>query len=514
LEKYFSFEYFLTLIFDGIKKNNLIRYNMYLYKSVKYNNKLKQSGGLSCPFSSGQEILIPSNNPGIPPDVGTIHELQYNINGNIVQSYFPSLIVNEPDPRPDLGNQCINLIVYPNRQIPITPDIRPIESLTKQEFIAAGYNTFAIEMLNKYFARYFTLSELIDLHRLRNPHINEALANYPFDFYNDPIPNTMRLQEFREIFRLAIGINLSNHTLITDNEFNENILQRPIQPIQPIGRGKRSRPIPFELDPIKLKINISSCTRLTNNAFVILRNNIDTLNMSNCHQITDEAFVNLVGIQTLNMSNCRQITDAAFVHLTGIQTLDMSNCRQITDAAFVHLTGIQTLDMSNCNQITDNAFVHLGGIQSLDMRFCHDITNAAFAYLEGIQLLNMTNCGQITDDAFVHLTGIHTLDMSGCNQEDITDNAFVYLNGIHTLIMTDCDQVEITDYAFINLRGIHTLEMANCDQEGITGNGFCVLNSLKILDINSCNQRTISKARQTFGVTPDNQNVLGFNPCR
>ena len=164
---------------------------------------------------------------------------------------------------------------------------------------------------------YLPLKQLIGIHNFGNLSMNNAIANYSFDFYDQPIPDDVTLTEFRNMFPLAIGINLSDRDDLRDDEFIANILPK----YNP--KSKRER---------ILRINISSCKNLTNAAFVPLNELIHTLDMSNCKQIG--------------------VTDAAFAHLRGVHTLDMSGCNQagITDAAFAHLRGIHTLNMSGCNQ--------------------------------------------------------------------------------------------------------------------------------------------------------------------
>ena len=231
---------------------------------------------------------------------------------------------------------------------------------------------------------YLPLTHLIKIYKLGNLYMNNAIANYSFDFYNEfePIPYDVTLTEFRNMFPLAIGVNLCHRKDITDDEFIANILPR----YNP--KSKRDR---------ILKINIRFCKNLTNAAFVPLNGLIHTLDMSNCWQegVTDAAFAHLRGIHTLNMSHCRQagVTNAAFVHLRGVHTLDMSWCTKagITDAAFEHLRGVHTLDMSYCWQagITDEVFAHLRGVHSLNMRGCIQagVTDATLVHLQSIKNL-------------------------------------------------------------------------------------------------------------------------------
>lgn len=476
---------------------------MYKRKSDKYNNKLKQLGGLVCPFSISELVYIPTLK-----QTGFITKLNYVLDGNVTSQDYPHKLIQrdeEPDEIKDLPNICINARIN-NMDISIR-GLRKIDSLTKKEFIDTGYDVFDINTLSYYFNKYFTLVELIAIYNLNNAHVNESLANYQFDFYKQPIPETTTLAEFRTIFPLAIGINLTDNTVITDTEFIAHILPRFKRVIAP--NRKRI-----------LKVNISR-TRLTDAAFGILNTWIHTLDMSYCNQPTDTAFTHLGGIYMLDMSYCDQvtITDAAFTHLVGINTLYMHYCYQntITNQAFVNLVGIHTLVMSRCNQmtITDDAFVHLAGIHTLDIHGCKQttITDNAFVHLKGIHTLNMRECRQltITDAAFVHLAGIHTLEISGCNQ--LTDAAFAHITGIHNLYMTGCRQRTITDQAFTHLTGIYALNISNCNQPTITGNGFCLLESLKFLDIYGCNQQTIAKANQVFGVSTGNTVVQRFTPC-
>ena len=271
---------------------------------------------------------------------------------------------------------------------------------------------------------FLTLKHLIEIYKLGNLHMNNVIANYSFDFYDQPIPDDVTLTEFRNMFPLAIGVNLSGRKDLTDGEFIANILPK----YNP--KSKRER---------ILRINIYDCyCKNLDEAFVPLNGLIHTLNMSWCCKITDAAFAHLHGIRKLYMSWCRNITDAAFVHLRGVHTLDMSFYDQasITDATFANLRGVHTLNMSHCNQA--------------------GVTDATFAHLRGVHTLNMSHCDQITDAAFAHLRGVHTLDMLGCRQASITDAAFAHLRGVHTLDIRKCSQLDITNEKFADL-GVHRI---------------------------------------------------------
>jgi len=195
----------------------------------------------------------------------------------------------------------------------------------------------------------------------------DAVRTYPWNFYDDPIPNFMTIRRFFELFPNAIGLNIANRYYEIDDDFIY---------------------IPKDEDGnCKLKY----------------------LNMQSCYRITDAAFVDLKGIHTLNMQSCYEITDAAFVHLKGIHTLNMQSCHQITDAVFVHLEGIHTLFLGNCRQITDAAFVHLKGIHTLYIDHCYEITDAAFVHLKGIHTLYIHEIKNLTKNAFINLIGIKKL---------------------------------------------------------------------------------------------------------
>ena len=539
---------------------------MYKNKLSKYQNKLKQYGGLSCPYKvNDQIVLTDSNDAALLYKIGTIIKIHYNVPEG---AYYFNPICNKVDVNIDGKIHSVS-----------TLDIKKISDLTPELMLSIKIDTIPPDTIKEIFKN-LTMNDLIKIYNNTNRiQFREVINEYPFDFYEVPIPANMTLREFKDIFGNAIGINLTNHTNINDNDFNNDILPRTLY-----INSSNTR---------QLKVNISRCNILTDNAFIPLNNYIHTLDMSRCNQqtITDAAFVHLRNVHTLIMSVCNQqtITDAAFVYLRNVHTLDMSWCRQvnITDAAFVHLMNVHTLIMSECNQqtITDAAFIPLTNVHTLDMSYCNQetITDAAFVHLKGVHILNMSSCNQetITDAAFVHLKSVHTLDMSSCSQETITDAAFVHLKGVHTLDMASCSQETITDAAFVHLKGVHTLNMSQCNQstitdaafihlhnvrnlnmmyryritdtvfeylhnvhtldisecqqitdaafkhlhnihtlimafcpqDEITGNEFCNLNSLKYLDITRCNEQTRNRAYNIFGVDEYHKNVKYFRPC-
>ena len=360
----------------------------YKQKYLKYKNKYLELkniyGGNRCPFEVGDYVII----------TGPVGDPHLGQNGNITHLHFVNKTINGQDVRICTG-AIINLqggIIKKS----LTTDIRLYKHILPSNTPCEIFKNLSIEEL----LRRYNHMEALE---------KRDLENCPFDFYDQPIPVGLTLAQFRNIFRAAYGINLSNHRTITNNDFMTSI--------RPTAGSKR------------LRINIAYCSNVTDAAFAHLRG-IQTLDMTFCnqHTITDAAFVHLRGIHTLNMTMCWQptITDVAFAHLTGIHTLNMRDCRQptITDAAFAHLTGIHTLFIHGCNQptITDAAFAHLRGIQTLNMTFCNQptITDAAFAHLRGIQTLYMDRCTQITPVGIAHLVGIKKLYMSGCNPATIT----------------------------------------------------------------------------------------------
>jgi hypothetical protein len=396
---------------------------MYKNKFNKYTNKLKQLGGLSCSLKVFNEVYIPGDN-----DSGLITGLNYDINGESKKYYYPSVDEEIVDPHPELDVRCTSATVQKDNplivgnlsfsDVPIQ-NLQDVNLLTQAQFMRLtvnDYNNINVNVLGIWFAKFLRLDELINLSGL-NSHINNALASYRFDFYEQPFPLGITLTDFRRIFPLAIGINLVGSE-IEDDEFINNILPRH----DPNNRKLKNI----------LRINISSVHTLTDNAFIVLNTWIHTLDMRRCTQltITDAAFSHLRGVHTLYMGYCNQltITDAAFVYLQGIHTLDITLCRQITDAAFAHLRGVHTLNMTLCKQQT--------------------ITDAAFTYLTGINTLTMSGCNQetITDAAFAHLQGVrgvHTLDMSYCYQATITGNSFCLLNSLKKLTMLYCNETAL-----------------------------------------------------------------------
>ena len=411
----------------------------YKQKYLKYKTKYLELkniyGGNRCPFEVGDYVII----------TGPVGDPHLGQNGNITHLHFVNKNINGQDVRICTG-AIINL-QGGIRKKSLTTDIRLYKHILPSDTPCEIFKNLSLEELLRRYNHIEALEQ-------------RDLENCPFDFYDQPIPVGLTLAQFRNIFRAAYGINLSNHRTITNNDFMTSI--------RPTATSKRLR-----------------------------------INMLRCTEITDAAFVHLAGIQTLDMTACNQptITDAAFSHLRGIQTLNMGYCYQhtITDAAFAHLRGIQTLNISYCNQdtITDAAFAHLRGIHTLNMELCDQdtITDAAFAHLRGIQTLNMKMCSQltITDAAFAHLRGIQTLNMVNCNQPTITDAAFAHLRGIQTLNMGSCSQPTITDAAFAHLRGIQTLYMEGCTQ--ITPVGIAHLVGIKKLSMYGCNPATIAAAR-------------------
>lgn len=396
---------------------------MYKNKFSKYTNKLKQLGGLSCSLKVFNEVYIPEDN-----DSGLITGLNYDINGESKKYYYPNVDEEIVDPHPELDVKCTSATVQKNgqksvsvgnlssRDVPIQY-LQDVNLLTREEFMRINlenYNDININALGIWFAKFLKLDQLVSLYNINNSHIIDALASYPFDFYEQFLPYNMTLTDFRRIFPLAIGINLVSSD-IEDDEFINNILPRH----DPNNRKFKNI----------LKIDIRGVNTLTDNAFTVLNTWIHTLDMRRCTQrtITDAAFSHLRGVHTLYMGDCNQstITDAAFVYLQGIHTLDISFCRQITDAAFVHLRGVHTLSMNLCNQQT--------------------ITDAAFAHLSGIHTLEMWGSDQetITDAAFAHLRDVHTLYMMGCNQATITGGSFCLLNSLKKLNIKYCNETTI-----------------------------------------------------------------------
>jgi hypothetical protein len=406
---------------------------MYKNKLHKYNFKLEQLGGLSCPHEVNDRVLVigPNNSP-ILNQIGIITNLNYNVSTG---AYYFNPICNDVDV--DIDDTIYNIS---------TLNIKNITNLRNQQNIVLLPKDSIMETF-----KYLDLKKLINIYKETNDiQIKEAINEYPFDFYEQSIPDNMSLEQFRNIFCSAIGINIFNNKNILEDDFIKNIIPKNYTKFNTVKRT--------------LKVNIPY-SRLTDKAIIPLKNYIHTLNMFWCTQITNAAFVNLEGIDTLNMYGCFQITDEAFKYLKGINTLNMYGCNQITDVSFKYLQGIQTLNMSICRQITDAAFEHLKGIHTLDMTRCNQITDSAFKYLKGIKILNMSGCNQITDAAFVHLNSIHTLDMSDCNQPEIT------------------------------------------------GKNFILLNLLKILDVRGCNELTLKRAQYIFGIY-NYKNVKFFKPDR
>jgi hypothetical protein len=331
---------------------------MYKNKYNKYTNKLKQLGGLSCSLKVFDEVYIPQDNIS-----GLITGLNYNINGESKKYEYPSVDEEIVDPHPELDVKCTSATVQKDNQpivgnfdIPIQY-LQDVNLLTREQFRGirvVNYNNINVNVLGIWFAKFLKLDELIDLSGL-NSHINNALASYRFDFYEQPLPDEMSLTDFRRIFPLAIGINLA-YSEIEDDEFINNILPRH----DPNNRKFKNI----------LKINIGHCNHLTDKAFTILDTWIHTLDMRYCNSITDAGFVHLRGVHTLVMRSCYQetITDAAFTHLAGIHTLNMDVCNQftITGNSFCLLNSLKKLSIYHCNRTTVNKAKKIFGVAQDD----------------------------------------------------------------------------------------------------------------------------------------------------
>ena len=304
-----------------------------------------------CPFSVNDEVLYLFEDTPIST---IITELTYNIDGTIETHLYPQMDEDVEDPYPLNKTNCTHArLLNPNKIVPIN-QLRHIESLSKEEFEETGFNIFNQNILSKYFAKYYTLIELIDLNGISD-HIDGALALYPYDFYNQPLVDAnIGLQIFRGIFPLAIGINLEGYNP-TDHDFIAQILPRNVI-------------VPQR----KLKINISGST-LSDAAFAPLNNWIHTLKMQRCNQITDGAFVHLRGIHILDMTDCNQmgITDAAFIPLrqiSNLRTLIMRNCNQvgITGIELCNLNKLRLLNANGCNLITLNRINNDFGVTQIN----------------------------------------------------------------------------------------------------------------------------------------------------
>jgi hypothetical protein len=463
---------------------------MYKNKLNKYHNKLKQLGGVKCPYSIGDTVIL--NTPD-RPELHLKSGMVVKIHNLVSEGYwYLQNVCNKIDVE-------INGIVYNLSSL----DVKHLERELVESLPDNGpCNTF----------HGLTLIQLINLYKSGNPIVQQKISACTFDFYNQPIPYEISLAEFRTIFPLAYGINLNEKMDITDAEFRANILPRP-------KSGVNSR---------NVKINAFYCNNLTNNAFRILNGVIHTLDISYCDQITDEAFENLRGIDTLYIIGCPNITNEAFVHLRGINTLYMSNCPQITDAAISNLRGIHTLDISYCPLLTNTAISYLEGIHVLNITRNQNITSDAFQYLHGIETLIMAMCDGITDNGFQHLAGIKILDIS--LNTNITDAIFIHLNSVINL---DAQSCRTTDNALLQLPNIRILNVSNCYEitdiglshirntieklniqscYRINGQTLNQLSSLEFLNINYCNRSTQSKAFRIFGVTTGNMEVQYFRP--
>jgi hypothetical protein len=355
----------------------------YKQKYLKYKTKYLELkniyGGNRCPFEVGDYVIItgPVGDPhlGQNGNITHLHFVNKNINGQDVRICTGAIInlhggIRKKSLTTDIRRVDFKVGDYVMITGPVgDPDLGRTGSITNLDNVVANIileggirkrSLLTNIRLYKHILpksceifKNLSLEELLRRYNHMEALEQRDLENCPFDFYDQPIPVSLTLAQFRNIFRAAYGINLSNYITITNDDFMTSI--------RPTAGSKR------------LRINIESCSN-----------------------VTDAGFAHLAGIQTLNMSFCRQLTDAAFAHLRGIQTLNMRYCYQhtITDAAFAHLRGIHTLNMTMCNQptITDAAFAHLRGIQTLDMGYCDQttITDAAFAHLRGIQTLDMS----------------------------------------------------------------------------------------------------------------------------
>jgi hypothetical protein len=415
-------------------------------KYLKYKNKYlklrNQTGGSKCPFNigdlvmyDGDPIMYDGKNRIIRGKFGTINKLNYNISEG---AWYFNPVCNK---------------------VNVKFDDKIYENISTLEIIKGDLINYLLTLPQEVeceMLKNLKLHEIINLYNTGNEDLRKTISRCPFDFSEERLaPYKITLREFRTMFPLAYGVNISDSNII-DEEFINYILPRYNDYPNSIFNinNLRNKDIPRDKRP--LKINISKCNNLTDRAFAFGETFPDGKNQ----------FSKL--IHTLYISSCRNITDIAFTYFRGIHTLNMAYCSQntITNTAFTNLSGIHTLNMQNCYQrtITDTAFTNLSGIQALNMEECYQITDTAFTNLRGIHTLYMSYCNQptITDAAFVNLRGIHTLWMRWCNQTTITDTAFTNLRGIQTLKMEYCNQLTITETAISNLVGIYKLETLGC----------------------------------------------------
>jgi len=362
---------------------------MYKNKLFKYQKKLKQYGGLSCPYKINDRVVVTnSDNIELLYKIGIITKIHYNVPEG---AYYFNPICNK-----------VNINIDGNIHSVSTLNIKKFTDLTPKLILSIKIDSIPLDTIIEIFKnlKYY---ELIDIYNSTDRiQLKEAINKYPFNFYEYSVPANMTLKEFRDIFCNAIGINISYNTNIINIDFTTNILPRNLY-----NKFSNTR---------QLKVNISGCTQLTDSAFIPLKNYIHTLNMRECNQetITDAAFVNLNGIHTLEMPFCDQktITNAAFKHLVGVHTLNIKMCNQetITDSAFVNLKSVRELDMKGCNQrtITDAAFKHLAGVKILNMSLCNQdtINGNEFCRLNTLTYLDVNGCNKTTLDAAERIFGI------------------------------------------------------------------------------------------------------------